>query len=274
MKNIGSGLRLCLLAAACAALTAPAAGAADWKFSSSFNYDTGTYGGSGHTDSVYIPLTLKRYFREGAISVTAPFLRQSSTGLVTRVGGRPAVMGGGSGGMGGMGGGGSSSRTSAQSGLGDVLINGSYILKKDGPRSFDLAAAGRLKLPTADETKGLGTGELDEGAGLEFAKELRPGLALFLDGYYTIIGDPAGADFNNELSLDIGISSQFDKNVSLAVSYATRSAILDGNADPRELSGTLDYASADGNHYTGGLLLGLSDGSPDAGFSIGLSRRF
>lgn len=274
MKNIISRPGLCFLAAACAALLAPAAHGADWKFSSSFNYDTGNYGGNGNTDSIYIPLTLKRYFREGAISVTAPFLRQSSTGRVTRVGGRPAAMGGGSGGMGGMGGGGSSSVTSAESGLGDVLVNGSYILKKDGPKSFDLAAAGRLKLPTADETRGLGTGELDEGVGLEFSKELRPGLALLVDGYYTIIGDPAGADLNNEVALDLGIFHQFKKDYSLTVLYATRSAIVDGNDDPRELSGTLDYSSTDGNHYFGGLLLGLSDGSPDYGLSVGLSRRF
>lgn len=264
MKNIFSKAGLYFRAAACAALLAPAANGADWKFSSSFNYDTGNYGGNGHTESVYIPFTLKRYFREGAIAATLPYLRQSTTGRVTRVGGRPAAMGGG----------GSSMRTSAGSGLGDVLVNGSYILKKDGPGSFDLAAAGRLKLPTADETKGLGTGELDEGVGLEFSKELRPGLALLVDGYYTIIGDPAGTDLNNEVSLDLGVFHQFKKDYSLTVLYATRSAIVDGNNDPRELSGTLDYSSADGNHYFGGVLLGLSDGSPDYGLSAGLSRRF
>ncbi|MDP2865588.1 MAG: hypothetical protein Q8O90_05035 [Elusimicrobiota bacterium] len=107
-------------------------------------------------------------------------------------------------------------------------MGGSYILKKEGPKSFDLAAACRLKLPTANKNLGLGTGEIDQGAGLEFAKEL-----------------------NQDLTL-----------------------LADGNADPRELSGTLDYKSTSGNQYSGGLLLGLSDGSPGLGLSVGLSRRF
>jgi len=147
-------------------------------------------------------------------------------------------------------------------------------LKKEGPKSFNLAAAGKLKLPTANETHGLGTGEIDQGAGLEFAKELNQDLTLLADGYYTIIGDPEGTDFNNQLAFDIGFYRPLNGKLGLTVLYETRSALADGNADPRELSGTLDYKSADGNQYTGGLLLGLSDGSPDLGLSVGLSRRF
>ena len=264
MKNTRSGLKVCLLAAACAALLSPWAGAADWKFSASFNYDTGDYGTGSRTDSIYIPLTLKRYYSVGELYVTVPILRQSSTGQVTRVGGRPVRATGGKGG----------GTASAESGVGDMIVGGSYILKKEGPKSFDLAAAGKLKLPTANETHGLGTGEIDQGAGLEFAKELNQDLTLLADGYYTIIGDPEGTDFNNQLAFDIGFYRPLNGKLGLTVLYETRSALADGNADPRELSGTLDYKSADGNQYTGGLLLGLSDGSPDLGLSVGLSRRF
>lgn len=264
MKTFSYAVKSCLGVAFCAALLAPAAGAADWKFSSSFNYDTGKYGTDTRTSSVYIPFTIKRYYREGDLSATLPLLRQSSTGQITRVGGKPVRVGGGRGGGG----------TSSETGIGDILVRGSYIIKRDGPRSYDLAAAGRLKLPTADENRGLGTGELDEGAGLEFGKELKPGLTLLVDGYYTIIGDPDGVDLNNEVALDIGLLRKLDKNLSLTLLYETRSAIVDGNEDPRELSGTLDYAAADGDHYTGGLLLGLSEGSPQFGLSAGFSHRF
>ena len=264
MKSLCFSIKACLCAAVCAALLPEAVRGEDWKFSSSVNYDTGKYGGKDRTDSVYIPFTLKRYYREGDISVTLPFLRQSSKGQVTRVGGKPvrAVKESGA------------AVNSSESGLGDILVRGTFTIARDGPKSFDLAAAGKLKLPTANENKGLGTGEMDQGTGLEFGKELAPGVTLLADGYYTIIGDPDGADYNNELSLDIGVSKALDKDLSLTVLYATQSAIVDGNADPRELSGTLDYKSTDGNHYFCGLLLGLSDGSPDAGLSAGLTRRF
>lgn len=261
-----SPLQFCL-AAACALLPA-AAPAADWKFSSSVQYDTGRYGTGSWTDSWYLPFTLKRYYEYADISITLPWLRQSSTGLVTRVGGKPLRTAGEppAGAAAGTG--------PPEAGLGDILVHGSYVIKKEGPRSYDLALAGTLKLPTANKNKGLGTGQLDEGLGVEFSKKMTPDLALRADGYYSIIGDPPGADLNNQLSLDIGISRQAGENLVFTALYETSSALLDGNADPRDLNFSLDYKSPDGYHYSGGLLLGLSDGSPNLGLSAGLSRRF
>jgi len=264
MKSLNVYARAGLLAAACAALTAPPASGKDWKFSSSVNYDTGKYGTPNRVSSIYVPFTLKRYWYEGNLAVTLPFLRQSAQGEITHVGGKPVRISRGRG----------RASSSSETGLGDILVRGAYILKREGPRSFDLAAAGRLKLPTANETKGLGTGEMDEGMGLEFGKELSPGVTLLADGYYTIIGDPPGLDLNNEILLDIGVYKSLGKNMSLTVYYETRSAIIDGNEDPRELSGTLEFKSVDGWRYDLGLLLGLSDGSPDVGLSAGLSLRF
>lgn len=258
---------LTLKAPFCAALLllTASAGAADWKFSSSVNYDTGKYGTSERTSSVYIPFTLKRDYGYADISLTVPYLRQSSTGLVTRVGGAPVRASG--------------KRTtsaggSSEAGLGDVLVRGGYVLKTESPRSFDLSLAWNLKLPTANRNKGLGTGEMDEGLGLEFAKKVSPGWTLLADAYYTIIGDPAGTDYDNQTAFDIGFYRPVAADLWLTALFETRSALVSGNADPRDVSCTLDYKSSDGNHYLGGLLLGLSDGSPAIGVTAGLSRRF
>lgn len=253
-----------LAAAAWGALLPAAAPAAGWEFNSAFNYDTGKYGSAVRTDSVYIPFTLKRKYDNAGFSVTVPYLRQSSTGEVTRVGGNPVRKAKGIGAAAG----------SSASGPGDMLLRGSYTLELDGPRSFDLALAGKLKLPTADKNKGLGTGELDEGVGLEFAKEVTPALTLLSDAYYTIIGDPAGVNFNNELAVDAGLYCPLRKNLALTVLYETRSAIVDGNADPRSFSCTLSYSLRDGFQLAVGLTLGLSDGSPDLAMGAGFSGRF
>jgi len=258
---------VCILAAAivCSALLPAKAGAEDWKFSSSINYDTGKYGTPDRTDSVYIPFTLKRYYDNANVSVTAPYLRQSSTGQVTRVGGIPVRVGRGSG----------VAVTSAESGLGDILVRGAYTLKREGPKSFDLALAGKLKLPTADENKGLGTGEMDEGVGLEFSKEVTPRWSLLSDVYYTIIGVPDGMGFNSsQVSLDVGFYRPLRENLALTVLYETSSAIVDGNPDPRSISGTLSYSAPGGIQFSGGLTLGISDGSPGIGISAGFSRKF
>lgn len=249
---------------ACAALLLPAACAADWEFSSAVNYDTGSYGSRDRIDSVYIPVTLRHNYYDANFSVTAPYLRQSASGQVTRVGGKPVRIGGGN----------RESEHIAESGLGDIMLSAGYTLKLDGPRSFDLALAGRLKLPTASKSKGLGTGELDEGVGLEFAKEITPALTLLSDGYYTIVGDPAGIDLNNEVMLDVGFYTPLLKNLGLTVLYETRSAILDGNADPRSVSGTLSYSGKDSLQFAGGVTLGMSDGSPSLGIGAGFSGKF
>lgn len=254
-------LLACLIALpACAA---PAA-AQDWKFSSSAVFETGKYGGSTRMDSLYIPLTLKRYFRNTDLSLTAPYLRQSSTGQVTRVGGRPARAAAGSG----------SPAGTAEAGPGDLLLRGAYLVKRDGPGSFDFHLGGVLKLPTADEEKGLGTGELDQGAGFEFGKELNPRWTLLAEGYYTIVGDPDGLDYNNQLALSVGFYRPLEKGLGLTVMYETSSALTDGNADPRVLSAALAKSAPGGLEYSCGLALGLSDGSPDYGLSAGLGKKF
>lgn len=249
---------------ACAALLPAGAGAADWKFSSSLNYDTGKYGTSERTDSVYIPFTLKRYYTDYDLSVTVPYLSLSSTGLVTWVGGKPVR--------------GTSRTTTAadsdEAGLGDILLRGGYTLMREEPDTFDLALAAKLKLPTADEEKGLGTGEADIGAGLEFAKLVSPGWTFLADGYYTLIGEPAGAEFNNQLALDLGFYRELSESLGVTVLFEAQTAIVDGNDGARSLSGTLTHLASENTQLTAGLILGLSDGSPDAGVNIGVSKKF
>ncbi len=253
-----------IILAALAGVAAPAA-AADWKLSASAVYETGDYGTGSPTDSLYVPFTLKRYYDYADFSVTLPYLRQSSTGSVTRVGGRavraaarPSTAG---------------SKVSA-SGPGDILVRGSYELRREGPARFGLSLAGKLKLPTASRHKGLGTGEMDEGAGLEFSKKVSPRWSLLADGYFTIIGDPPGTDYDNELALDFGFYGKLRGDLYLTALYETASAMIKGGSDPRDINCTLEYAAPDGYRYSGGLTLGLSDGSPDLGLSAGVSRRF
>jgi hypothetical protein len=256
--------RMLAISTACAALLSTAVRAEDWKFSSSVNYDTGKYGTSDRTNSVYVPLTLKRCYSNADLSVTLPYLRQSSTGQVAWVGGTPVRATRGN----------RTTVTSGQSGLGDIMVRGTYTLRREESDSFDLALAGKVKLPTANKNKGLGTGKFDEGAGLEFAKEVIPRWTLLADGYYTLIGDPSGVNFNNQVSLAIGVYRSLRENLALTVLFETQSAIVDGNADPRSISGTLSYSVPEGVQFSSGLTLGMSDGSPDIGISAGFSRKF
>ena len=137
MKILSSFFSALAAAGVCAALFPTAAAAADWEFSSAANYETGKYGSKDRTDSVYIPFTLKHYYTNTDLSVTVPYLSQSTNGQITRVGGKPVRIASGNG----------SVSTSGEAGLGDKLVRGGYTLSLDGPNSCDLGLAGRLKLP-------------------------------------------------------------------------------------------------------------------------------
>lgn len=256
MKNLFS---LPLLLLACAA---PAA-ALDWEFGSSALFESGKYGGTRRVASVYVPLTLKRAFADTDLSLTVPFTRQSSVGPVTRVGGRMVRVAPP----------GAAASRGAQAGAGDVLARGTYLIKRDGPGSFGFSLGGRLKFPTADDKKGLGTGELDQGAGFEFSKVLNPRWTLLADGWYTIVGDPAGVDFNNQLDLSVGFRAPLEGGLDLLVLYGTSSAVTDGNADPRELRAEL-AKTAGARRWSAALSLGLSSGSPVYVLGAGLFQKF
>jgi hypothetical protein len=258
--------RLAFTAVLCAAAARSAFAAdRDWKLSTSLNYDTGKYGTSVRSSSLYVPFTAKRYWGDWYASLTLPFISQTSDGQVTNVGGRPMRIRKTAA---------SSRATTTRSGVGDVVLRGGYAVMTEDPQPFDLTAVAKVKAPTADKNKGLGTGEFDEGAGLEFGKLVAPGWTVLADAYFTKIGDPPGLDLNNQLAVDAGFSRLLQKDLTLTVLLEASNALVSGQPAPRDLSANLDYRLDGGASVFGGLLVGLSDGSPAAGFSFGGSVRF
>jgi len=236
----------------------------DWRFSTSLNYDSGYYGTDLRTTSLYVPFTVKRYWGDWDASLTMPYLSQTSDGRVTNVGGNPVRVRGGRG----------PAAPATESGPGDAIVRGGYELLHADSRPFDLSAVAKIKVPTADKDKGLGTGEFDEGVGLEFGKRLVPGWTMLADLYFTLIGDPPGTNLNNQVAVDFGFADELAADVTVTVLFETSNALVSGQRAPADLRGVLDYkVSPRGGLFVGGLA-GLSDGSPDYGFSAGGSYRF
>src|SRR3990170_55010 len=60
----------------------------DCRISASANFETGKYGTSSRTDTLYMPVTVKRYFlNEGDLSVTIPYISQTSGSEVVTIDG-------------------------------------------------------------------------------------------------------------------------------------------------------------------------------------------
>lgn len=240
------------------------AGERDWRASSSLNYESGYYGTSTRFSSLYVPFTVKRFFGDAFASLTVPFVSQTSDGSVSNVGGRPVKTrrGGGSG------------ETTTRSGLGDIVLRGGYALLEEDPHPLDLTAVVKVKAPTADRDKGLGTGEFDAGAGLEAAKLVAPGWWVLVDLYYTAIGDPPGTDLNNQIAGDAGFSRRFSKELTGTVLFEASNALVPDTPSPRNLRGILDARLDERSSVFASALAGLSDGSADYGFGFGGTYRF
>ncbi|MBW2094139.1 MAG: transporter [Deltaproteobacteria bacterium] len=241
----------------------------DWEIGLEPSFTSGDYGTGTDTDITYIPLTISRSFPDGDLSLTIPYIQIESSGGVTVVGGTPNRITKGGGGTRF-----TSSRRSTEEGLGDVLLQGRYYVLEEGDLAPLMAVTGLVKFPTADEDKGLGTGELDLGFGLEFSKTFsRNWLGLF-DVGYTFIGEPSGFDLRDQWYYDVGLGYYLTGDILISGYYEEWRSLVSDESNPRDLFFTMNYRFSSEIEFTAGMLFGLSDGAPDYGLSGGVRLRF
>ena len=116
-------------------------------FSSGVDYSVGNYSATSATEIWYIPVTLKLEQPTVIYKLTVPFIRITGPGYVTGAEADPAGSG--------------DTATTTESGMGDILTSASYTLIPYQIEKLSIDLTAKIKLPTADESRGLGTGEID-----------------------------------------------------------------------------------------------------------------
>ncbi len=254
-----------VLALATAFIFLRPARAEDWKAILSATYQTGKYGTGSRIDTVYIPLTIRRYFdNAGALSLTVPYLSQTSTGQVTFINGAVFRTKGPK-----------SAMATTESGLGDIIARGDlYVLQESTSKLLDLTLVGKVKFPTADRNRGLGTGKFDETIGVQLARSIVPDWTGYFDLYYTFIGKPSGLDLKDTTAFDIGASYKWAEDMTASLFYAESTPVVSGVDDLRDLLVNVEYRFSKEGSLFGGVDIGLSPSSPDIGITGGASYRF
>lgn len=229
-----------------------------WQYGLSFSYMTGDYGTDEDTDIYYTAVSIKRYFGEGDITLTIPYLDISDDGA-TFVGGVVEPVQGAGGG----------------SGLGDVILKGRYYAVEQDELLPYIDLVGSIKFPTADEDKGLGTGETDFTFMVEFARRLQNErwIAL-LDLGYTFVGEPSGYDVDNRWIYSIGAAYELDPDITLSGYIDGRTAIFEGNDDPLSILLMGEYKYFPDLRFDTVLEFGLNDGAPDFGITFRVRKRY
>ena len=85
---------------------------------------------------------------------------------------------------------------------------------------------GKVKLPTASEADGLGTGKTDCIAQTDAYYTMRPGLAAFAGVGFRHFGDPAGANFRDVFSGNTGLSWKVLPQMTIGASFDYRQAVI------------------------------------------------
>jgi outer membrane protein OmpA-like peptidoglycan-associated protein len=101
----------------------------------------------------------------------------------------------------------SSSSPGWQTGFGDVNLGAKYKFVDDyHGGGAGVALRGYVKLPTADEKKGLGTGKTSFGADLVLSKSLNRAADIHASLGYQINSDPDGLDIGNAFKWGLGLN--------------------------------------------------------------------
>jgi len=222
------------------------------------DYSSGKYGASEATDMWYFPFSVKYQTESWFMKLAVPYIRSTGPGSI--VGGNGDRV--------------PTAQTEAaqitESGVGDVSLSAGYTVLNVNAWSVDLNA--KLKLPTADEERGLGTGETDQSVEAEVIRSIGNG-AFFATLGRKFYGDPPGIDYHDPVYVSAGGMVK-SGSVFGGIAYDWREAVIDAGDEVSEA--TLFFVFRLNASWKVQLyaVKGFSDASPDWGTGSVLSYRF
>ena len=227
------------------------------------DYSTGSYGAPEDTKIFLAPFSVRAKSGPFRASVTVPYLHiDGPANVVGSVNGGAVVI--------------DPNRPTTRetrSGLGDLSLTGTYTLPDAATGGLDVDLTGRVKLPTASDSKGLGTGKTDFGVSADISKTMGA-WSPFVTVGYRWLGEPAGVDLKNTVSASVGTSVIVGGTGVFIVSYDYTSKTSDLVDDAQDIFGAFSHPLNDNINWTLYGLAGLSEGSPDAEVGLVLTYKF
>ncbi len=232
----------------------------DPKFtlSTGIDFASGSYGGDVDIEDTYVPLTAIVDYGRIAFRLTVPYLSvRAPAGTIFDPGGEPLP---GSGAM------------TTESGLGDVIGSVTfYDVIKNRRLGLAMDLTGKIKFATADEDKGLGTGESDYSLQADVYKFVNDFTLLSSVGY-KFRGDPTGFALNDVFMASLGGTYKFTPDVSGGLFFDFRESAISGNDSIQELSAFVSRRVSENWRLQVYGLTGFTDSSPDWGGGVQIKK--
>ena len=191
------------------------------------DYSSGHYGQSEKTRITYVPLIAKYEMNDQwTFKAVVPWLTIDGPGGVSA---DSRIITGEN----------TSTRRTRESGLGDIVLGTTYSALQLNEQKLFIDLGAKVKLPTASESKGLGTGKTDYTLSADLYKTLDRTTLLGTVGY-KMLGDPSGVNLNNVWFATVGAVYKFDDQNSAGATLDLRQATTQQNTGLREY--TLFYS--------------------------------
>lgn len=162
--------------------------------------------------------------------------------------------------------------TGSESGVGDIYLSGTY---RAGPvfGEVNLDSTVRVKVPTASDTRGLGTGETDYYAQLDAYRTFGR-VTPFASAGYRFMGDNATYQLRDGVYASAGAHLRTGPATVLTASYNWGQRLLAGGSNTTDATVMVTHDAGPRWRVMGYAMTGFTNASPDFGAGARLTYRF
>ncbi len=230
------------------------------KMGTGFDYSSGSYGFATDTEVWSVPFFVSHDTHDWSFRASVPYITikgpasvAGDVGPAVGLPGRPT--------------------SQSESGLGDTVLGLSWHTNPDAVDAWKVDLTGRVKLPTADEGKGLGSGETDYYAQVDFYRTYGK-LTPFGSVGYRFMGTSPRYPLKDGFYASAGVISRVGAATSIGAAYDWRSKIIDGGPNGSNITALLIHDVSESWNVVLYALKGFGDGSPDFGFGGQIGYKF
>lgn len=232
------------------------------RLSATAGYHTsiGDYGNDIETRITYIPFIAKAKYEGWTVKVTIPYLQISGPNTV--IGAGEDIVSGQVG----------SVVRKTHSGLGDVVIGLGYTFNL--AKRTNLNLTGKVKLPTADEDRNLGTGKFDYTVETQLSHSFKNRISVSAKLGRTFKGTPQRLDLHDLWRGGAGVGYSFGQGTNLGMNYDYHQSASDGG---KPYSQVTAYVGQSLNQDWSAQLYstkGFTEGTADYGGGLMIARKF
>jgi hypothetical protein len=225
------------------------------SLSTGTTYTSGDYGSHKTTEILYIPVSLKYKQDKWTFKLTVPYIEKTGPENIIRdIGqvGQTVV-----------------SRQGTHDGLGDIIFSAGYRLFYFPEPKILIDIKGKIKFGTADESKGLGTGENDFSTGLGLYK-LVGDFTPYMTFGRKFYGESSSIKLDDVFYGSTGLTYKASKKTSIGIDLYLKQKTASSRTSTQQLSAFLNYKLDRNIKLQSYLIKGLSENTPDigAGFSV------